>query len=231
MKKLIAVILLAVLAFSLASCGDNGTMSHSDYVAAEIDSEVVVDVYVQATQSWWDNKITVYAADKDGAYFIYELACTEENAKKLTPGTKIRVTGTKGEWAGEVEIMNATFEFAGNSTYTSKATDVTSLIGKDGLIDHQNERIAVKGATVIAYTEGGSAISYKGDVRGDDVYFKVQVNGTTLELCIEAYLTGPDTDVYKAVEALKVGDVIDVEGFLYWYNGANPHVISVTKSN
>ena len=45
---------------------------------------------------------------------------------------------------------------------------------------------------------------------------------------MEFYLRGQDTDVYKAVEALNVGDTIDVEGFLYWYEGANPHVTSVT---
>ena len=29
---------------------------------------------------------------------------------KLTPGTKIKVTGYKAEWSGEVEITDATFE-------------------------------------------------------------------------------------------------------------------------
>ena len=47
---------------------------------------------------------------------------------------------------------------------------------------------------------------------------------------MEFYLCGQDTDVYKAVEALQVGDVIDLEGFLYWYEGANPHIISVTPA-
>ena len=42
--------------------------------------------------------------------------------------------------------------------------------------------------------------------------------------------TGADSEVYKAIEALNVGDVIDVEGFLYWYEGAQPHVTSVTKN-
>ena len=46
-------------------------------------------------------------------------------------------------------------------------------------------------------------------------------DGETYEFCVEFYLCGQDTDVYKAVEALNVGDVIDLEGFLYWYNGAN----------
>ena len=35
-------------------------------------------------------------------------------------------------------------------------------------------------------------------------------------------------DVYEAVKALNVGDTVDLEGFLYWYEGANPHITSVT---
>ena len=41
---------------------------------------------------------------------------------------------------------------------------------------------------------------------------------------------GADTDVYQAVEALNVGDTIDVAGFLYWYQGANPHITSVVEA-
>jgi len=47
---------------------------------------------------------------------------------------------------------------------------------------------------------------------------------------VESYLTGADTDVYKAVEELKVGDKVDITCFLYWYNGANPHVIGIEKA-
>ena len=47
---------------------------------------------------------------------------------------------------------------------------------------------------------------------------------------MESYLTGEGSDVYEAVKALNVGDVIDLEGFLYWYNGANPHITSVTAA-
>ena len=45
---------------------------------------------------------------------------------------------------------------------------------------------------------------------------------------MESYLCGAGTEVYEAVKALNVGDVIDIEGFLYWYEGAQPHVTSVT---
>ena len=33
--------------------------------------------------------------------------------------------------------------------------------------------------------------------------------------------------VLVKVEGLNVGDVVDLEGFLYWYNGANPHITKV----
>ena len=46
----------------------------------------------------------------------------------------------------------------------------------------------------------------------------------------ESYLCDKDTDVYKAVEALQIGDKIDMEGFLYWYEGVNPHITSVTAA-
>ena len=36
------------------------------------------------------------------------------------------------------------------------------------------------------------------------------------------------TDVYAAVKALEIGQTIDAEGFLYWYEGVNPHITSVT---
>ena len=68
-------------------------LTHAEYIAAELNSFVIIDAYVQAHQSWWDNKITVYLADEDGAYFAYEMACSEEDAAKLVPGTKIRVYG------------------------------------------------------------------------------------------------------------------------------------------
>ena len=70
-----------------------GVMTHDEYLAAETDAEVVVETYVQAKQSWWEDKATLYTQDKDGAYFLYDMACSEEDYEKLVPGVKIRVTG------------------------------------------------------------------------------------------------------------------------------------------
>ena len=227
MKKLVSVFLLVVLVFSLASCGAK-TMSYAEYSAAAMDAEVVVDMYVQGHQAWWDNKITVYAADKDGAYFVYEMACSEEDAAKLTPGTKIRVTGVKGEYAGEIEIMNATFEFLdAKDTYVAPAKDVTALVGSDDLIKDMNKLVSFKGMTVVA-TEDGAAFEYQGGIQGKDIYFTLTDGTNNVSFCVESYLTDSSSEVYKAVEALQVGDTVNVEAFLYWYNGANPHVTGIS---
>ena len=231
MKKILAVLMLLCMIVSLASCNktefdpakkSEGVMTYAEYDAAAMDTEVVIEAYVQATQSWRDNKITAYLQDPDGAYFCYEMACSEADAAKLVPGTKIKVTGTKGAWAGEIEIMDAKFEFVESQTWIAEATDVTALLGTEDLIKHQNKFVAFKGMTVVA-------IEYKNGEPGDDIYVTVSKDGAEYSFCVERYLTGPDTAVYTAVGELAAGDIVDIEGFLYWYEGVNTHITGVTK--
>ncbi|MCI8798190.1 MAG: hypothetical protein HFH88_00045 [Lachnospiraceae bacterium] len=225
-----------------------GVMTYEEYAAAALDTEVVVEAYVQAKQSWWEKDgqgcCTVYAQDKDGGYFLYEMACSEEDYAKLVPGTKIKVTGYKAEWSGEVEIMDGTFEIVEGS-YIAEAEDVTALLGQDDLINYQNRFVSFKGMTVeaakdpegnVVKDESGNeaAFLYNWDGSGqdgDDLYFNVSVNGATYSFVVESYLCDNTTDVYAAVKGLKVGDKIDMEGFLYWYNGVNPHITSVKAAN
>lgn len=254
MKKIIALLLVCICMLSVVACNnkDNdddkcnapapffsmteaqynnvktkseGVMNYAEYVAAELNSDVVIEAYVQATQSWWDNKITVYLADLDGAYFAYEMACSETDAAKLTPGTKIKVSGTKVAWAGEVELgSGATFEFVGdaNDTFIAPVFNATALLGKDSLVNYQNRLVAYKGVTV-------KSVEYKNGEPGDDVYVTVTKDGVDYALTVERYLTGPDTDVYKACANIAAGDKIDIEGFLYWYNGVDTHITKITK--
>ena len=159
-------------------------LSYDEYMAAELDTEVTVEAYVQATQSWWEDTITVYAQDENGGYFFYNLACSEEDAANLVPGTKIRVTGYKSEWSGEVEIMDGTFEFVeGADTFIAEPLDVTSMLGTDELINHQNEFVEFKGLTVEAagQDESGNDVAflYNWDgsgTDGDDLYFNLHLH-------------------------------------------------------
>ena len=244
MKKILLLALALCLVFALAACKpvapcehadenydgvcdkgcgtklDVDVMTYEEYVAAELESFVVIEAYVQAHQSWWDNKITVYLADEDGAYFAYEMACSEEDAAKLTAGTKIRVYGTKTEWEGEVEIGDCAFTFVEADPYIAPAIELNDKLGTDDLIKYQNHLAVFRGLEVVS-------VEYKNGQPGDDIYLNVKHGENTYSFCVERYLTAPDTEVYAAVGELKAGDIIDIEAFLYWYGGANPHVVSV----
>ena len=240
MKKILALmltlcVLLGLCAFASAEeTKGEGVMTYAEYAAADLDTEVVVETYVQAKQSWWDNKATVYTQDQDGAYFLYNMACSEEDYAKLVPGTKIKVTGYKAAWSGEVEITDATFEIEEGS-FIAEPLDITDKLASEDLINYQNLLVSFKGMTVEASNDEGAAFLYSWDGSGahdsnSDLYFKVSKDGQTYSFTVESYLCDNTTDVYAAVENLKVGDVIDMTGFLYWYEGANPHIISVAAA-
>lgn len=245
MKKIVFIFLALVMMFSLVAC-DGGAdtskdvsgdvsadtsvsfpaepMTYAEYIAAPVDAPVYVETYVQGHQSWWDNKITVYCQSQDGGIFLYELACSEEDAAKLTKGTKIAVKGYKATFNGEVEIVDGTFTFVeGGDTFVAEALDVTNLLGTDDMEKHQNEFVSFKGMTV-------NKIEYKNGEPGDDIYVTLDKDGKSYSFCVEIYLTGKDSEVYTTVGTLEAGDVVDVEAFLYWYEGMNPHITSV-KAN
>ena len=268
MKKIIAMLLVLVMAVSLVACGSNdapeatgapetteapettgapettaapteaavAVMTHEEFMAAEMDAQVVIETYVQTIESWWDGACHIYAQSEDGGYYIYGYTCTEDEAAALVPGTKILVDGYKTAWSGEVEIIDATIEILEGSYIVEEAFDATALLGTADLEAYMNFLVAFKGLTVAASTDANgneAAFLYKWDgsgAQGDDLYFNVTDGTNTYTFTVNAYMVGygAGSDVYAAVEALKVGDTIDVEGFLYWYEGAQPHCTSVT---
>lgn len=263
MKKITSFLLASALMLSLASCGGTqeaqptnsdtaGTsaaasqpasseavpvavMSHAEYVAAALDTQVTVETFVQAKQSWWNGKATFYTQAEDGAYFIYEMPCTEDEYSKLVPGTKIRVTGKKAEWSGETEITDAIYEIL-EGQFVAEPLDVTALLATEQLADHQNELVWFTGMTVVPIVDAQgneAAFLYNDDgtgSEGSDLYFAATADGVTLTFTVESYLCGPDTEVYQAVKSLKIGDEVDLTAFLYWYNGANPHVTELVPA-
>jgi len=271
MKKIIAMLLVLVMAASLVACGGEkapettapattapaapetteatepateateaaaSVMTHAEFDAAELETEVVVETYVQTIESWWDGQCHIYAQSEDGGYYIYGYTCTEDEAAALVPGTKILVKGYKTAWSGEVEIVDATIEILEGSYIVEEAFDATALLGTEELTAHMNSLVAFKGLTVAASTDANgaeAAFLYKWDgsgSQGDDIYFNVTDGTNTYTFTVNAYMVGygAGSDVYAAVEALNIGDVIDVEGFLYWYEGAQPHCTSVVAA-
>ena len=252
MKKIICLFILACVAVGLLACGGDvdpttttttttvkpgpdvedtvtkseGVMTWAEYMAAEIDSEIVIEGYVQGKQSWWFNSekntglATFYLQDGIGGYFLYEMPCTEEEYDSLAVGTKVRVTGYKAEWSGEIEIIDAEFEII-DGKYVAEPAYVTDLLDKPELANYQNMLVKFEGLTVVS-------IEYQGGSRGKDIYVTLSYNDVKYSFCVESYLTNANSNVYQQVEALKAGDVIDVVGFAYWYNGINTHITEVT---
>ena len=246
MKKLLALLLALVMVMALAACGGTGAttpsndgtegtteatdateevtvMTYEEYMAAEEKAQVVIETYVQACRGWWNDTICVYAQGPDGGYFMYDMACSEADAAKLVPGTKIRVTGTKAIYDGEIEIVDGTFEFVEDGdTYVAEALDATEMTAEE-LEANMNKLAYFTGLTV-------EKVTFKNDEPGDDIYVSLKKGETTYDFCVEVYLTGTETDVYKTVSELQAGDVVDVTGFLYWYNAVNTHITAIEKT-
>ena len=223
MKKFVSLVLILIMVLSFTACVDpagedimtksEGVMTWAEYNAAALDSEVVIEAYIQGKQAWWDNKGTFYLQDGVGGYLAYELRCTKEEYDALAIGTKVRLTGYKAMWSGEVEIIDATFEIL-EGKYVAEAVDATAKLGTPEIVNYQNMKVSFKGLTVVS-------ISYQGGARGKDIYVTFSYKGTNYDFCVESYLTSPDSELYQAVEALKAGDVVDVEGFAYFYDSQN----------
>jgi len=257
MKKFIALFLVLVLALSVVGCSNDdiesnndeskdnvennndennnddesknddedakseGVMTYAEYAAAELEAEVVIEAYVQAKQVYAAaySNTSLYLQDKDGAYFVYRMPCTQEQYDSIAIGSKIKVTGYKAEWSGEVEITDATFEVL-EGNYIAEAIDLTDKLGTEELINYQNMFAAFKGLTL-------EAVEYKNGEPGNDIYLTLGLNGASYSFCVESDLVGADTAEYQAVAELNVGDVVDIEGFAYWYEGINTHVTSI----
>ena len=246
MKKFLAIVLALTFVFAFVACGkkdhefkdvkSEGVMTYDEFAAAALESKVTIEGYVQAKQVYSEQygNTSLYLQDTKGAYFVYRLACTAEEYAKFTEGVKVKIVGYKAVWVGEVEIIDVeSFSVDSSVKYTAPVFDATSLLGTDDLIKHQNEKVSFKGLTVKASKDADGnevAYLYKSNgtgAEGDDLYFNVALGDKEFQFLVESDLCGADTDVYKAVKNLKVGDTIDLEGFLYWYNGVNPHITSV----
>lgn len=214
---------------------DSLFMTHEAFLAAGQETPVAVETYVQAVQEWWNDTITVYAQSEDGGFFLRNMACSREDAALLVPGARIQVTGVKTQWAGSDQIEYGVFTLLEGS-YIAPALDVTALLGRDALTAHQNEKVSFTGLTVEPAGKAGEAFLYGWDGSGkpggdSDLYFRAAIGDISCLFVVPYYLCGPDSDTYRAVISLKVGDTVNLEGFLYWYDGPQPHITSVTVCN
>ena len=232
-------------------------LTYEEYADADIDTLVTIEAYVQGKQAWSQNNkdmgtdtVTIYAQDEDGGYFLYNIPCSKADYYKLKEGTRIRYTGYKSEWAGEVEVVAddalSPIEILGGRTFIAEPVDVTDIMeDEDEISRYMNQKVAFTDLTVAApdaksgedeeteaEADDAPAFLYGWDgsgQEGDDLYFFAKKDGELYEFAVESSLCDKDSDVYKAVQELKPGDQIDLEGFLYWYEGMLPHITKVVS--
>ena len=215
-------------------------MNYEEFMAADVDTAVKLDIYVADKQKYnaeYGNT-SIYAFDDNGFYFLYRVEMTQEEYDALEPGTEIIVSGYKAEWSGEVEVADASIEKGNGKKDVPAPVEIEAGKTADDLLAIQNALFAMKDLEVVEseYKDENDEVqkapflySWDGSgEKGSDLYFNVTDGTTVFNLTVETDLCDSSSDVYAAVEGLKVGDKIDVTGFMYWYNGPNPHITSVT---
>lgn len=250
MKKILAVLLAVFTLFALVGCQkkepvkpqvnpsakSEGTMTYAEYVAAELNSRVVIEGFVQATQSYW-NGASLYIVDGEGGYFVYngdndtnisqqewERFGLSSSASAGWTGIvanplKVHVEGFKSEWAGEVEITDAVVTIVEpEEKYVAPAVEITNVA--EQYAKNINNFVKVINCEVVVPAEPSD---------GKDLYFDVKCSGEVYTFCIESYLNYADSQVYNDVLGLKAGDIVSFEGFAYMYEKPQLHITKVVK--
>ena len=106
MKKVLAIVLILVMVFAMASCGkkesvdifakSEGTMTYDQYMAAAEGDKVVIEGFVQsAAYNAKYGNVNLFLQDDKGAYYVYRAAYDDALAAKLVEGAKVKVEGDK----------------------------------------------------------------------------------------------------------------------------------------
>lgn len=240
MKKFLGLLLTLALAFVLVGCGNDPAdekhegKGYAEFAAAQVGEVVTIESYILAktAKNDWGN-VNLYLQDDNAAYYVYRMNVTDAQYDELVVGKRIKITGEKASWKDEIEFASgtATFEMMSGDSYQPAALNVTADFGSvEELIKHQNYFVAFKGLTIAADDQGRAwTFGWNGaSEEGDDIYFYVELNGVKYQWLIESDLCGANSEVYTAAKQLKVGDTVDLEGFLYWYNGPQPHITKIT---
>ena len=210
----------------------SGVLTYSDFVAASEGTTVKVSGYIMDKQNGLAyGNTTLYLADKDGGYFIYRLPVTEAQYNSLEIGKHVEITGYKTSWKGQVEVAGnqagaeGTFEILNDYTFLASAKDMTSSFADEATLKAAiNQKVSFKGLEVVSISLPKA--------EGGDIYYDVKLTvdnkTTTYTFCVESDLRNKDTEVYKTVLGLKVGDKINVTGYMYVYEKPQLHTIECT---
>ena len=212
----------------------DGVLTHEEYLKAPIGETVTIEAYIQDIQGNPDTKVSLYLQDPDGGYFAFDVVCTPMVYNSLSVGGKVRIEGEKFDWYGEEEINNGTVTILDGDTYIAPVLDVTDIMGTADLREHLNEKVLMRGLTIEPSTDpSGASVPYivgyngKGDA-DDDLFFMASKDGKAYNFTVESDLAQNSMSVYRDLHTMKIGDVVDIESILYWYDtDYNPHAYHV----
>ena len=213
----------------------SGVMRFQEFLAAEDDSPVTVEGYVQAKEARRDGCCSLYMQNEEGAYYLSRMRCSQEEYESLKTGRKIRVKGYKAHWNDAIEISDASFSLMEGNLIT-EAADVTALIGSDALIQHQNEKAVFRGMTVELMPDGHS-VWYRGwdntasAEEDSELWFRASSAGTVCVFTIKPSLCENSDEVIETLQQLQAGDRVDLTGFLRFYNGVLPRITANTRTD
>lgn len=206
-------------------------ISYSEFLSADDSRPVTIESYLQEKQAWSEGRTNIHLQDEAGAYYIYNLPCSQEEYDGLKRGQKLRIQGYKTEFSGQIQITDAVFSVL-DGVYVAEAEDISDLLNTDELYLRLNRNVRFHAMTVEPMFDGVSAFYYGWDNSGtakvSDLYFTASNGKESLTFLVKTQMSGNDSDVYRTAENLRVGDVVDLVGILCWYNGPQPLVTSIS---
>ena len=204
----------------------------SAFLEAEIGSSVTFSCYVQAKEAFRDNTCSLFAQDETGACYLDRLSCIEDDYDRLTPGQKILITGYKSTWGDDIELTDSHFAFLDGS-WLAEPLDVTAMLGTEEISAHRNEKVCFRSMTIESMMDGVS-VWYRGwdnaAAEGEDteLFFRASSGGTVSTFSVCPSLCEEPDQVIQTLKSLRLGDTVDLTGYLYWYNEARPRITEIT---
>lgn len=83
--------------------------SYSEYLSSAGDQPITIESYLQEKEAWNEEKTSLWLQDEEGAYYIYHLPCSPKEYDALYVGRKLRVSGYKTEFSGNLQLTDAAF--------------------------------------------------------------------------------------------------------------------------
>ena len=212
-------------------------MTYSQFVSAAADSEVAVEGYLQGwAYSKQQGNVGLYIMNDDGNFYAYRVVCDDATAASFSEGIKVRVEGLKAYWEGFHEVKEGGKVEILGGTKVYDPVDVTeSLADTDSMVRMQGAKVCVTGAVISPKQLEGkdAAFLYNWNGSGaegnnNDLYIDIKIGENVFTAVVESDETPEGSDTYKAVTGLQIGQTVDIEGFMYWYQGPQIHIHSIS---